>query len=261
MNTRIAAALFLAIGLGGALWVGKVQATPISVDPASLNIFRDDVTQNDVHVAQGDNFQFGANIHGGSLGTSIAGIFRATGAAAPTFMTSFAVCGPLNTNQNFCARDTPFSIGRTNGSWEVEFKNGADTTTQPLPAVSVIPANPVPFPSSVTIAANGTTPTISWTLPPGTAPNAFRVEAFDKSQFAANGQNQIIFSAALDPTASSFTVPANAGLSVGGNYAIGLQVIVTRNGQPLPATDANADILTRSTSYFDFSPPGRVHPQ
>jgi hypothetical protein len=241
------AAGFTALGFSAS----QTFANPISVDIATLNIFRTFDAQNDVNIAQGDNFQFGADINGGSLGTSIAGIFTPAGSPTPTFTTLFSPCGPKDTNVDFCAQTTPFSVARTNGSWQVEFENGANTTTLALPAVSVIPPTPVPFPSSVTIAANGATPTISWSLPAGTNPNALRVNIYDKSQ-----SNQNIFTTNLDPTVTKFTVPASAGLSVGGNYAIGFQVIDTRDGQPLPpnANNENADILTRSSSFFDFSP-------
>jgi hypothetical protein len=49
---------------------------------------------------------------------------------------------------------------------------------------------------------------------------------------------------------------------VGGNYAINFQIIDTRDGQPLPpnANNENANILTRSFSVFDFSPPGAGAP-
>ena len=230
-------------------------ATPISVNTATLNIFRDNRGQNDVGSAQGDVFQFGADINGGSLGTSIAGIFTPAGSATPTFMTSFSPCAPLDTDPNNCSKSTPFSIARTNGSWQVEFQNGTNTTTLALPPVSVIPATPVPFPSSVTISANGATPTISWTLPAGTNPNAFRVNIYDKSQLTVVGSPQIIFTANLNPTATNFTVPGTVGLKVGGNYVFQFEVIDRRDGHQLP-TSNNADILTRSSSYFDFSPPG-----
>ena len=44
-------------------------------------------------------------------------------------------------------------------------------------------------------------------------------------------------------------------MKVGGNYVFQFEVIDRRDGQQLP-TSNNADILTRSSSYFDFSPPG-----
>jgi len=258
---RIQLAALVAIGF--ATLTLRAHANPISVDAATLNIFRTETGQNDVGVSQGDNFQFGADINGGSLGTSIAGIFTPTGAVNPTFTTSFAVCGPLDTNQNFCDRTTPFSIAKTNGSWQVEFENGPNTVTLPLPPVSVIPANPVLPPFSVTITEMGTTPTISWTLQGNTNPNAYRISIFDKSQVTANGvSNQIIYTTNLNPSVTSFTVPVAAGLAVGGNYAIELQVINTRDGQPLVenANNENADILTRSSAYFDFGLPANGSP-
>lgn len=234
------------------------RANPISVNTATLNIFRDFRGANDVHIAQGDELQFGADINGGSLGTSIAGIF--TPVSGLPFTTTFSACGPLDVDANFCAKSTKFSAAKTDGAWQVEFENGANTAILALPAVSVIPATPAPFPSSVTIAANGATPTIGWTLPPGTNPNALRVSIYDKSQFTASGGNQIIFATSISPSATSFTIPTTAGLVAGGNYVINFQVIDTRNGQPLPANANNENILTRSSSYFDFSPPGGGSP-
>jgi len=258
MRVKLAALVAIVFGT---LALPNAQANPINVDATTLNIFRTIDAQNDVHIAQGDNFQFGADINGGSLGTSIAGIFTPTGALNPTFMTSFSPCGPLVNNANFCASVTPFNVARTNGSWQGEFQNGANTTTLALPSVSVIPANPIPFPSSVTITAAGTTPTISWTLPPGTNPDAFRINLYDKSlPCFPSGCDSVFFTANLNPTATTYTVPANAGLVVGGNYAIQLEVIDTRDRGPIPPGTGNADILTRSSSYFDFSPPANGAP-
>jgi hypothetical protein len=182
MKSLLTTCLLTAMGVGAlALTSGQAAASPISVNSTTLNIFSDNRGQNDIGVTPGDVFQFGADINGGSLGTSIAGIFTPTGAPSPTFMTGSSVCGPLDTNANFCSRSTPFSIARTMGSWQVEFENGGNTTTLTLPAVSVIPVTPVPFPSTVTITANGTTPNISSTLQAGTNPNTFRVNVDDKS--------------------------------------------------------------------------------
>src|SRR5262249_16020852 len=153
---------------------------------------------NDVHIGQGDEFQFGSDISigsGGSLGTSIQGLFTPTGSANPTFLTSVSPFNPLTVDANFCATRTPFSLPPTNGSWQVRFTNGTDVAIAQLPSVSIIPSAPVPFPSSVTITANPadpTTPTISWSLPAGTNPNALRVNIFDKSVFLPNGQNDVI---------------------------------------------------------------------
>jgi hypothetical protein len=258
MRERLAA-LFLTIGfIGVALSAGQARANPISVNPASLYIFRDDRSVNDVGVGSGDRFAFGGDINGGSLGSSITGIFTPASPGAP-FITPTLVCAPLAIDHDFCGNNSPFSVAHTNGSWQAEFKNGADTTTVPLPPVSNIPATHVPFPASVAITANGNTPTISWTLPANTSLNGFQVTIYDKSHFILNGQNQVIFAQAIDPAATIFTIPASAGLENGGSYAIQLRLIETRDGQPIPPS-GQADFLTASSSFFDFSPPGQGSP-
>jgi hypothetical protein len=90
------------------------------------------------------------------------------------------------------------------------------------------------------------------------------VNIFDKSDRIANGTANIIHSINLAPGATSYTVPATLNSSTTGNpvslipghsYAINFQVIDTRNDQPIAAGAGNAQILTRSNSFFDFSPP------
>ena len=81
---------------------------------------------------------------------------------------------------------------------------------QPPASTLVIPAAVVPFPTSVTItnSSNGVQPTISWKVPNGYTPNAFRVNIFDRSSPPlANGQSNIIYSTIVAPTATSFTIP------------------------------------------------------
>jgi hypothetical protein len=54
---------------------------------------------------------------------------------------------------------------------------------------------------------------------------------------------------------STISFTPTVALKPGGSYAIGFQIIETRDGGPLPLKTGNADILTRSNSFFDFSPP------
>jgi hypothetical protein len=166
----------------------------------------------------------------------------------------------LSTNANFCAKSAAYTTARLNGTWQVEFTKGTVTKDFSLPPVDVIPTTPVKFPQSVTISANSPSPSnpngdpsINWTLLPGTNANGFRVNIYDKSVILANGQADIIEVTDILPTSTSFT--PKVALKPGGNYAIGFQVIQTRDHMPLPSTGAQADILTRSNSFFDFSPP------
>jgi hypothetical protein len=89
-------------------------------------------------------------------------------------------------------------------------------------------------------------------------PDAFRINIFDRSTPPlANGTDNIITTIDLPTTATSYTLPAvfaDTGLSltVGDKYSISFQVIETRDGTS--NISSNANILTRSTSYFDFTP-------
>jgi len=225
------------------------------------NIFRDFRGINDVGIAQGDNLQFGGSIAGGSAGAFGAGIFTPTGATTPSINQSLGACGPLAVNPNFCARSTPYTTTVLDGTWQFKVQDGGATAVFALPPASLIPVTPVPFPSNVTISnsANGIQPTINWTLPAGYTPDGFRVQIFDLSSIRANGGADIIHSATLSPTATSYTFPttlssgAGTSLILGHQYAINFQVIETRTGQP-KSPAGNADILTRSNSFFDFTP-------
>ena len=232
------------------------NAATISVN--DLNFFRDTRGTNDVGIQQGDVLQFGANVVGGSTGTSIQGIFTPT-LGVPGLIGSASPCGALAVNANFCAKTTAFTSAKLNGTWQVQLTQGTTKSNFALPSASAVPLTPVAFPTNVTISRNAPgpgnpngDPTISWNLPAGTNPNSLRVNVFDKSQVLPNGQDNIIESKNIAPTATSFT--PTVALSPGGNYVINFQVIQTRDGAAIPLNSGNADILTRSSSFFDFSP-------
>ena len=125
----------------------------------------------------------------------------------------------------------------------------------------------MPFPTSVTItnSTSGVNPTISWTLPGSTSrsggtytPDAFRINIYDRSAPPLpGGTDNVIHSLILSPTATSYTVPTvlttGGGLVAGDKYTIEFQMITTLDGGPDPS-NGNADILTRSSSYWDFTP-------
>jgi hypothetical protein len=255
------AAAIVAVGVAAPAW-----SAPISV--TDLNIFRDTRGINDIGIAQGDALQFGANIVGGSAGYLAAGTFTPTGSPAPTLIQSFSPCAPASTNQNFCARSSPYSLAKLNGTWNLELESpGGTVATFALPPVAVIPTTAVPFPTTVTItnSADGIHPTISWSLPGGFAPDAFRINVYDRSSPPlANGTDDSIHSVIINPLLPAYTLPtvlsSGKTLVVGDKYSINFQVITTRDGGPDPS-NGNADFLTRSNSFFDFTPkPGAILP-
>jgi PEP-CTERM motif len=232
-------------------------ANPIALVPNTINMFRDIRGANDVGIAQGDVFQFGADVAGGPQGTTLRGIYAPDG-----FTTPQSACVPLSTDPNFCARTTSSTnvVGNIlrQQPWTLLFQNGADSLQVLGPSLAGTEAT-VPFPVNVTISGAGLTPTISWIVPSSFAPNGFRVQVFDRNKILVNGQADIIQSANLSPTATSFTIPAGV-IEAFGNYTINLQVIETRFDTSTPDPNdhihfgGNSTILIRSNSFFDFSP-------
>jgi hypothetical protein len=239
----------LAVSLALPVAVTSVAANPIQLVPNTINMFRDTRGANDVGIAQGDRFQFGANIVGGSSGTTLGATYPPTG-----FTVSQFPCQPLTVSPNFCSRTTGFNANRLQ-PWTLRFENGADTLQVAGPSLAGT-EQPVPFPVNVTISGSGVTPTISWTIPGGFTPDGFRVQIFDRNAILPSGQADIIHSVAVPTSDSSYTIPAilSSGqtLDLSGQYDINFQLIETRGH--VAFDNSNAEILRRSNSFFDFSP-------
>ena len=242
------------LGIFAVLLVFDAAAAPIELVPGTVNMFRDTRGANNVGISQGDRLQFGANIVGGSDGTTVGASYPPSG-----FITSQVACSPLAVNANFCSATTAFNANRIAQPWLLRFERANEapvliggpslTGTQP----------PVPFPVNVTISGSGLTPTIAWTIPGVFQADAVRVNIFDKGVVLPNGQADVIHTAQVSANAGSYMIPAilSSGqhLNFGDNYVFNVQLIDTR-GDPAPfiATGNNAHILRRSSSFFNFSP-------
>jgi hypothetical protein len=234
-----AGSLMLAMSL-----LSPVDAAPVTIVSGTVNNFRDTRGVNDVGIGAGDRDQFGANINP-SAGSTLTGVQGA-------FSTGAATCAPLAVNQNFCANAPAFNSNRL-GSWSLTFQNGTDTATITTPTLAGA-ETPVPFPQNVTITRSDH-PTISFTIPAGFTPDALRVNIFDKNVTLANGQKDVIFSQAVSASATSFTIPSSVTLTPGNPYVINFQLIDLRPGfteANFLASNNNAMILRRSSSFFDF---------
>jgi hypothetical protein len=240
----LATALFGA-ALAPAFAVTSVPATAPRIVPGSVDMFRDDRGANHVGLTGGDRFQYGAEIVGGSTGVSI------SGTAATGFHSGTTACVALAVDADFCSQSSACKSSRLQ-PWQLDFSNAAGTTT--VVARSLVGVPLVPFPTSVTLSGHGTTPTISWQVPGGVVPDGFRIQVFDKNQRLSNGQADIIYSANVSASATTFTLPASLHLSATGSYAINFQLIETRGDAPFGAGSTNAAIFSRSNSFFDFSP-------
>lgn len=244
-----AAVASVTIALGSA----PTDAASIRIGSGSAFMWLENRGINDVGSASGLRLQYGANVLGGSLGTSISGFY------APLNLTDPAVaCAPLATNANFCSNARAYSSSNPQIAepWTITFTRPGESPVS-VPAPSMTGATPlVPFPSQVRVSGAGTTPTISWELPNGYVPDGFRIQVFDKTRIRVNGSADIIHVAAVAANTTSYTIPTtlSTGLSLAnnGNYSINFQIIETRGH--VPFTGPNPQILSRSNSFFSFSP-------
>jgi hypothetical protein len=82
----------LGLGVATSAW-----AAPITLVPNTLNMFRDTRGLNDVGLGQGDVFQYGANIQGGSLGSTLGAVYPTSGFTDPQ-----SPCAPLTVSLHRC---------------------------------------------------------------------------------------------------------------------------------------------------------------
>lgn len=232
----------------------EAMAAPIALVPGTVNMFRDTRGANNIGVGQGDVLQYGANIVGGSLGTTIGASYPPTGFTDPQ-----AQCNPLAVNQNFCSNSTPYVINRTLQPWTLRFERPNEAPVLVGGPALAGTETAVPFPVNVTISGSGLTPTISWTVPNGFVADAVRINIFDRNVRLPNGQADQNHVAQVNPNVGSYTIPAvlSSGqtLAFGGSYVFNVQLIDTR-GDPaiFLSTGNNAEILRRSSSFFNFTP-------
>jgi hypothetical protein len=245
----VASTLAVGLALFGTVWIAPVHGALVVSD---VNMFRDFRGPNDVGIGAGDRVQYGANIAGGAAGAFVSATYPPTGFTDPP-----APCSPLLVNPNFCSNSFAFNASRIAVPWSLTFTKPGETPLTVTGPSMVGSEFRVPIPAGVTITgAASTTPTINWSLPAGYTPDGFRVQIFDRSRLRENGAADIIHNDNLAATAASYTLPARletgVPLVLGGNYAINFQIIETRGD--VPFTGANRQILTRSSSFFAFSP-------
>lgn len=250
--------VLLTLAAAGLMLSMASQAAPIQLGNGSVNMFRDTRGANNVGIGQGDLLQYGANVLGGSAGTSLGAIYGGLPLNPPTFIDAQSPCSPLAVNSNFCANATAFNANRVGQPWTLRFqRTGEADVLVGGPSLAGTEA-PVPFPVNVSIVGGGLSPTIGWTIPGGFTADAVRVNIFDRNQ-SINGQADIIHSFAIASNVGSYAIPttltSGQSLTIGGDYVFNVQLIDTR-GDPtvFVASNNNAEILRRSSSFFNFTP-------
>ena len=241
----------------------SAQALPVAINGMFHSL--ENVSPNSVNISSGVRQHFGAvsvlpDGSGGTTGTASqacgANLLCQNAAQGPVWTVPLAF-QPFSTVPNF------FSAARgagaaPNGSWTLNFSNGGETTTAQTP--SIAGATVMAHPESVSISGSGLNPSFNWLLPAGAANvDAIRIQIFDHNRVVGAGQagvggagvSDIVYATALAGSATSFTVdPGVAGLKQNSLYSLEINLLDLRDPN---GGAGNANILSRSRSFFDFT--------
>ncbi len=243
--------LVLTALLGAGNVISLASASPITLVDGPY-LFLGDKGENDINQGIGEFIAIGDDAVLPTAGTTVSAQTTnlATGASVTVpipFVGSTVLPDQFGT-------DIGYHADRL-GAWTLTFNNGADTTSATTPG-TLIGVSPAPFASNVTISGSSTNPTFSWTFPSNSVNNV-SIGIFDDSMKNAGGGVDQVYSTVLARTSGSFTVPnALAGglsLQLNHKYTIDIAGIVDRVPPP-PGPPSQANILTATQSFFDFTP-------
>jgi len=267
-RTGITAAFFLSVSTGAAL------ATPITIGDPYLQWFN--LGPNNLSFGNGEFVRYGAtNVtpngpSGGTTGTAtttnsktggtinLSNMVGTTSAAVPNFFEGrlrlcSAPCG-INANNNPANLTNPFTM---------TFHNGVDTAQASL---SLAGQGIIPFVQSVTLSGTPQTPVFSWTPPPGTNVQGYRINIYQNSLETFNGAGQVVntgqvISRNLGPGITSYTVQASdfthgVALSTNTQYTIEISALQTRDGSTVALNNGNVSAISRVYSNFQILPQG-----
>jgi hypothetical protein len=220
---------------------------PVTVTAPYLQLFNIGIGARQLDV--GSQIRFGANnvVPNGASGT--------TGLAIDNTSISHAIAfRPGPADPNFFSSTVPFDSNLL-GNWTLSFSNGPNTSASTLS----LPSNamPVPFINSITLSGSGLTPTFSWTPPPATTVNGYRINIFDISLIQPDNNGNVV-SLNLPPTQTTYTVnPADFvipgyAFTAGTQYQMEISLLQTRDG--MSTNLGNANVYAMSRVYADFTP-------
>jgi hypothetical protein len=173
----------------------------------------------------------GANSITPSAGTTVTASQNGTSYLIPF------VGGPGTATPNEFYRNLPLDTSLV-GPWTLTAVNGGQ-----LASVDTLPLNvttPPPLVTGVSLSGSGTAPTVSWTVPPGSAATAQTVYVFDVTPGTSYG-SAVFKSADLSSGANTYTLPTGT-LTAGHLYSISVQSDVRTGG-------VTGDIEARSRSF------------
>lgn len=246
------------LACAAALAAGTAVALPVTITTPFMNY--ENRAINSLGFSTGQVVRFGANsvTPNGSDGTT--GLATTTNTVTSTTVTRTINFVPSPVSPNFFERRIAIDPALL-GPWSLTFTNGTDSasTTVSLPATASV----APFVNSITLSGTSDAPTFTWTPPPNTTVNGYRINIFDKALInndptkgTLNSGN--VVSINLQPGVTSYQVRASDFTAIGGafglgrNYSIEISLIQTKDGSSSNLSNGNLASIARV--YADFTP-------
>jgi hypothetical protein len=235
------------------------------------------VGPNDLNFSSGDFIRYGAtdvtpNGFSGTVGEAVTSnvttgasidlsIGPLTSAVTPNFFT-----GLLRTCTTNCAPTANNKPANLTEPWSLNFSNPDTTNTTVSDKLSLVGSGEIPFVNSITLSGTSALPTFSWTPPPGTTVDGYRINIYQNDLETFNSSGGIVntgqvTSANVSPTVTSYTIQPSDftyGVALKSNttYTIEISVLQTRNGSTTNFTNNNVSALSRVYSSFQTLPTG-----
>ncbi len=227
-------------------------AVPVTITTPFINLENDGINSNGF--SAGQFFRVGAN----SIAPNANAATTVTSSTVNT-VTNATVTRSVNFNPspllpNFFSSKYSINLALF-GPYTLTATNGVNTAsaTLQLPAGTAI----APFVQSISLAGTAANPTFTWSAPPATTVNGYRINIYDKSLQVGNNNGQVV-GINVAPTVTAYTVKASDftvlgnGLTNGKNYTIEIGLIQTRDGTSTNLQNDNLASISRS--YADFTP-------
>jgi hypothetical protein len=143
------------------------------------------------------------------------------------------------------------------------FQNEANTAQVTR---SLVGPGEIPFVQSVTLSGTPQAPVFSWTPPPGTTVQGYRINIYQNNLETFNAQGRVVntgqvTSRNLGPDVTSYAVQAadfinGVALNSNTQYTIEISALQTRNGSTTQLNNGNVSAISRVYSNFQVLPQG-----
>jgi PEP-CTERM motif len=182
-------------------------------------------------------------------------------AVGPNFFTGiFPIC---TTGCSPTANNNPANLA---GPWTLAFSNTGSGLSPMSNTLSLAGPGEIPFVGSITLSGTSAAPVFSWTPPPATAVDGYRVNIYQNNLQTFNGAGQLVntgqvINAQLQPNVTNYTVQPSdfthgVSLQPNTNYTIGIAALQTRDGSITNLSNPNVSALSFVFSNFQTLPSG-----